>query len=416
MLTVLFTLSLLAVWLPHVSLLDNGLAKTPPMGWMSWAQFYCEIDCLHHPYSCISEDLYMEMATRLVEDGYKDVGYNSIHIDDCWLEMNRSADGKLVADRVRFQSGILALSNYMHERGLKLGLYEDYGTKTCAGYPGSYGYMEMDANTFAEWGVDYFKFDGCYMDAEKIPQGYKEMSAWINKTGHSMVYSCEWPLYLLVNNKTVDYAEVSNYCNLWRNYYDVSASWNSIHSIINFFDLNQDKLIPVTGPGRWNDPDMIVVGQNSITPDQSRTQMSIWSIWSAPLIMSNDLRLVAPVYKEILQNRRVIAIDQDPLGKMGRLVVNTTNVAVYVKSVTPTDENSSQSSFAVVIFNRHLKSSAKVTVRLNEIGLTNSAGYFVQDLWSGEKRGIMLPDDQYIADVPPTGVNMFKATLTQADF
>jgi len=329
------------------------------------------------------------------------------------MEHSRDKDGTLIADKGRFPSGILALSRYMHERGVLLGIYEDYGTKTCGGYPGSYGYLEKDANTFAEWEVDYLKLDGCNVNVSEMPIGYPQMSQMLNKTGRPIMYSCSWPAYLIDQPDKVDYTFIGKFCNLWRNFDDVSPNWNSIQSIINYYDHNQDKLIPSAGPGRWHDPDMLVIGQTSVTPEQARTQMSIWSIWSAPLIMSNDLRLIAPVYRDILLNRLVIAIDQDPLGIMGRLVANTTNVGIYVKPVTPIDTAQDLYSYAVVLFNRNTKLSATASVQLSEIGLTNPTGYFVQDLWSGQKLGLMKPSDWYLTSIPPTGVSMIKATLAQ---
>jgi len=137
------------------------------MGWMSWTKYLCEIDCAHHPFSCINEQLYMDQAARLAEDGYLAAGYEYVHIDDCWAEKSRDSGGKLVADKQRFPSGIKALADYMHNRGLKLGVYADYGNYTCAGYPGTYGHLKEDADTFAEWGADYLKLDGCAIDPAK---------------------------------------------------------------------------------------------------------------------------------------------------------------------------------------------------------------------------------------------------------
>ncbi|VDK28957.1 unnamed protein product [Gongylonema pulchrum] len=301
-----------------VSALENGLARTPPMGWMSWTKFYCEMDCVRHPFSCIHERLYMDMADRMVEDGYLEAGYQYVHVDDCWMERQRDQYGRLVADRQRFPHGMAALADYasshrsMHRRGLKFGIYEDYGTATCAGFPGSYQHTKVDADTFAAWQVDYLKLDGCNINVDLMPSGYAEMGRMLNLTGRPIV----------------DYHLIGQHCNLWRNFDDIKRSWASIKSIIDYYDHNQDKHIPAQGPGRWHDPDMIIVGNTEITVDQAKVQMSIWSIWSSPLIMSNDLRMIAPVFREILLNRLVIAIDQDPLGIMGRLVANVSFFAL----------------------------------------------------------------------------------------
>uniref|UniRef100_F1L2I1 Alpha-galactosidase n=1 Tax=Ascaris suum TaxID=6253 RepID=F1L2I1_ASCSU len=381
------------------------------MGWMSWTKFYCEMDCRRHPFSCINEKLYMDMADRLVEDGYAHAGYNTIHIDDCWMERQRDSTGRLVADRSRFPSGIGALADYMHQRGLKLGIYEDYGTKTCAGFPGSYGYLKIDAQTFAEWKVDYLKLDGCNVDIRLMAQGYPEMGHELNLTGRPIVYSCSWPAYMIDHPEMVDYDVIGRYCNLWRNFDDIRRSWSSIKSIIDYYDHHQDKHIPAQGPGKWHDPDMIIVGNTEISVDQSKVQMSIWSIWSAPLIMSNDLRLIAPAYRNILLNRHVIAVDQDPLGIMGRLVANTSDIGVYVKPMTPVDYENQRYSYAVAILNRNRSRQMDVELVLSKIGLTNPGGYLIMDLWSGQQKGLLKPSDIYSTRVNPTGIDFFKATL-----
>uniref|UniRef100_A0A158R5H7 Alpha-galactosidase n=1 Tax=Syphacia muris TaxID=451379 RepID=A0A158R5H7_9BILA len=396
--------------------LENGLARTPPMGWMSWAKFFCQTDCQRYPFSCINEGLYTSMADRLglllIEDGYAQVGYNTIHIDDCWMEQQRDIYGRLIADRQRFPSGIAALADYMHRRGLKLGIYGDYGTKTCAGYPGSLNYLKMDADTFASWNVDYLKLDGCNVDIRRMPQGYPEMGRLLNMTGRPIVYSCSWPAYMIDRPDMVNYNLIGQHCNLWRNFDDISRSWNSIKSIIDYYDHNQDRHIPTHGPGHWHDPDMIIVGNTELTVDQAKAQMTIWSVWSAPLLMSNDLRLIAPVFRRILQNRRVIAVDQDPLGIMGRLVANTTDIGVYVKPMTPYDVQRNRYSYAVAVLNRNMNYQMDVSFVLEKIGLKNPGGYFIEDLWTGQQLGLMRPLDTYYTRVNPTGVDFFKATVS----
>ncbi|CAJ0582820.1 unnamed protein product, partial [Mesorhabditis spiculigera] len=301
----------------------------------------------------------------------------------------------------------------MHDRGLNFGIYEDYGTKTCGGFPGSYGYVEKDAQTFADWDVDYLKLDGCWIDTDKMPAGYKQMEEALNKTGRSIVYSCSWPAYLIDKPEQVDYKLIAKSCNLWRNFDDINSSWKSIASIISYYDHNQDKHIPTHGPGQWHDPDMLVIGNPGITEDMAKTQMSIWAIWSAPLIMSNDLRTIAPVFARILQNRDVIAINQDPMGVMGRLVANTTNIGVYVKPIVPGDESGGH-SYAVAVLNRDEQWSQDVSFVLSDIGLKASSGYVVEDLWTNVKYGIMRPGDKFSTRVRPTGTTLLRATLVDA--
>ncbi|MFH4979169.1 hypothetical protein AB6A40_005878 [Gnathostoma spinigerum] len=408
----LYLLLLTRLLVISVYSLDNGLVRTPPMGWMSWTKFYCQTDCIRHPFTCISERLYMEMADRLVEDGYANAGYKYVHIDDCWMTRSRDQNGSLVADPTRFPRGMSYLAKYMHDRGLLFAIYGDVGFKTCEGYPGSYNHFTTDAKTFAEWEVDYLKLDGCNLNIDLLPKGYDEMGKALNATGRPIVYSCSWPAYLIDHPEKVDYAVIGEKCNLWRNFDDISRKWSSVKSIIDYYDHNQDKLIRASGPGRWNDPDMLIVGNTELTVDQSKVQMTIWSIWSAPLIMSNDLRLISPSYKSILLNEKVIAIDQDPLGIMGRLVANTTDIAVYVKPVTPYIESSKDYSYAVAIFNRNLTEAMNATFILSKIGLTNADGYILEDLWSQRNLGLWFPSDQYSASVSPTGIHFIKATLS----
>ncbi|VDM63957.1 unnamed protein product [Angiostrongylus costaricensis] len=309
------------------------------MGWMSWAAFYCETDCEKFPNSCINEKLYRDMADRLVKDGFLTAGYNRIHIDDCWMENLRDEKGRLIVDRKRFPSGIKNLSKYMHERQLELGIYEDIGTKTCA--------------------------------------GYQKMGRALNATGRRMGYGCGWLLFFNTAGlkDKVNYKAVRATCNTWRIYLDIEGSWKSIAGIIQYMDDNQDVLAAAQAPGGWNDPDMLVIGLPNVTFDQARLQMTLWSIWSSPLIMSNDLRSLKPEFRNILLNRDVIAIDQDPLGIMGKVVRKSESISVYVKPVTPVRKDST--SFAIAIVNKNelefrsiLNQNRKMTSKLMGVIVT----------------------------------------------
>uniref|UniRef100_A0A0K0DC56 Alpha-galactosidase n=1 Tax=Angiostrongylus cantonensis TaxID=6313 RepID=A0A0K0DC56_ANGCA len=335
--------------------LNMGIARTPPMGWMSWAAFYCEMDCIKHPKACINENLYMEMADALVRGGYREAGYVNVHVDDCWMERERDKDsGRLLPDRHRFPDGMHALSRYMHARGLKFGIYGDYGTKTCAGFPGSLGHLKVRKfENFALVRPRFFLFlDFCPVGSRLFEARWIEL----NLTGRPIVYSCSWPAYLIDKPEQVDYNLIGKSCNLWRNFDDINSSWKSILSIIDYYDHNQNRHIPTHGPGHWHDPDMLVIGNSGITVNMAIAQMTIWSIWSAPLIMSNDLRTIAPEFQKILLNRDVIAIDQDPMGKMGRLI---SGVSAYVKPITPVYDG--ESSFALGFLNRNNKTNVSVT-------------------------------------------------------
>ncbi|XP_025421570.1 alpha-N-acetylgalactosaminidase-like [Sipha flava] len=319
------------VILHGVNSLDNGLALTPPMGWLAWQRFRCITDCEMYPDECISEKLFMNVADLLVSEGYAEFGYKYVIVDDCWLATNRSNDGKLLADNKRFPSGIKALSDYVHSKGLKFGLYQNWGEKTCAGYPGVSGHEEQDAQQFAEWGVDYVKLDGCYSDIRDMEKGYAEFGKHLKNTGRPIVYSCSWPAYQEGKGMPINYTALVEHCNLWRNYGDIDDSWTSVMDIADYFALKQEFWAPFAGPGHWNDPDMLLIGNFGLTVDQSKAQMAIWAILAAPLLMSNQLSAVRPEFKEILLNKGIIDVNQDALGIQGKRVFRVCNVYLIYK-------------------------------------------------------------------------------------
>ncbi|XP_050821034.1 alpha-galactosidase A isoform X2 [Gopherus flavomarginatus] len=285
------TLAWVLVLLAGAGALENGLARTPTMGWLHWERFLCSTDCALEPLSCVSEQLFMQMADLMVSDGWKDVGYEYVCIDDCWMSLTRDHQDRLQPDPERFPSGIRKLADYVHSKGLKLGIYGDVGNKTCAGFPGSYGYYDLDAQTFADWGVDLLKFDGCnYGTQDQLAEGYRNMSLALNKTGRSIVYSCEWPLYMRPMQK-------------------------------------------------------LVIGNFGLSWDQQLTQMALWAIMAAPLLMSNDLRHISPQAKWLLQNKDVIAINQDPLGKQGYRITKDNNFELWERPL-------SGGAYAVAVMNR----------------------------------------------------------------
>ncbi|XP_072482834.1 alpha-galactosidase A [Notamacropus eugenii] len=352
------------VGVPRVTALDNGLALTPTMGWLHWERFTCNVDCIEDPENCISEQLFMQMADLMVSEGWKDVGYEYVCIDDCWLASKRDENGRLKADPERFPSGIRHLANYVHSKGLKLGIYQDVGTLTCAGYPGSYGYYDIDAKTFADWGVDLLKFDGCNSkDLNSLVEGYKYMSFALNRTGRSILYSCEWPLYIRHFQKP-NYTEIRQYCNLWRNSGDILDSWSSVKSILAWTVSEQETLVPVAGPGGWNDPDMLVIGNFGLSWEQQVTQMALWAVMAAPLFMSNDLRHISPQSKSLLQNKDVIAINQDPLGKQGYRLRKVEDFEVWERPL-------SNLAWAVAVLNQ------------KEIGGPQNYAFSIADLGGG---------------------------------
>jgi len=297
----------------------NGLAKTPPMGWMSWEIFRCQTNCETHPNSCIDHNLYEQMTDRLVEDGYLTAGYDQISIDDCWEDKSgRDAGGHLVPDATRFPDGMKAMGDYMHNRGVKFGTYSDEGTKTCGGYPGTKGYEQDDAETFASWGVDYLKLDGCHNDKAGFVSGYPAAGAALQATGRNITYSCSWPAYLGSDESQKPWAAMIDAgCNLWRNWRDIQCRWGSLSSIIDHWGDYGEVLQAWAGPGHWHDMDMLLIGNDCVTIDEQRTQMAIWSISASPLIMGNDLRSMPEEAKAILLNKDAINVNQDSLGRMG---------------------------------------------------------------------------------------------------
>ncbi|XP_060116673.1 alpha-N-acetylgalactosaminidase-like [Heteronotia binoei] len=330
LLPLMFVLGLLA----DASSLDNGLLRTPPMGWVPWEHFRCNTDCEKEPDNCISERLIKMMVDRLAEDGWKELGYKYVNLDDCWAAKERDSLGRLQANASRFPSGIKALADYVHAKGLKFGIYSDLGNLTCEGYPGTtLDTIETDAKTFAEWGVDMLKLDGCFSNSSARAAGYPKMSAALNKTGRWIVYSCSWPAYEGGLPPKVNYTLLGQICNLWRNFGDIEDSWGSLSRIIKWYGDHQDTLQPAAGPGRWNDPDMLLVGNSGLSLEQAKVQLALWAILAAPLFMSCNLRTISAEARDLLRNPLLIYIDQDPLGVPGRRIAKSGQFEVWKRGL-----------------------------------------------------------------------------------
>jgi hypothetical protein len=339
----------LAASMPHTALARNSLSRTPPMGWMSWEIFRCETDCANHPDTCISENLYKAQTDALAEGGYVDVGYTGIHMDDCWenkTPKRNTTTGRLYPNPDRFPSGLKALGDYMHSKGATFGLYTAESPTTCGGYPASANSEDLDAKTFAEWGVDYLKVDGCGATSY-YEHGYQAMGAALEASGRDIVYSCSWPAYIGDNESTKPFSKfIMDGCNLWRNWADIQCNWGSLSGIIDHWGEWAPVLAPYAGPGHWHDMDMLLVGNTCVSHDEERTQMAIWSIMAAPLIMGNGLRNVSAESKSILLNKDAIAVNQDPLGQMGLRLSNTSEpTQVWARNLANGD-------VAVALFNK----------------------------------------------------------------
>jgi alpha-galactosidase len=364
---------------PAVASNVQNLALTPPMGWNSWNPFG----------ENVSEQVIKETADAFVSSGLKDAGFTYIVIDDIWQGGRDSVTGLLYPDAKRFPSGIKALADYVHSKGLKFGIYSDAGTLTCGDRPGSFGYEEKDAKLFAEWGADYVKYDYCYCndyaslnnDYQMAKTRYKAMGDALKSTGRPIVFSiCEWgPRSPWLWGKEVG-------GNLWRTSYDVGDKWDeprNEHSqigILTSIDVMCD-LERFAGPGGWNDPDMLVIGlANSgfikgggCTDAEYRTQMSMWSMFSAPLMLGCDVSKMTEATKTILLNKDIIAIDQDPLGKQAFRVYRKDGIEAFKKPL-------SGNRIAIAFLNRNSKPD-KITLSYKDVELKPEMKYSVYDVW-----------------------------------
>ena len=300
----LITISCAACCLSAQAQKFENLALTPQMGWNSWNKFQGQV----------SEVLIREIADAMATNGMKDAGYQYVNIDDLW-QGERDADGNIQADPARFPSGIKALADYVHSKGLKLGIYSDAGTKTCGGRPGSRDHELQDAKTYAQWGVDYLKYDWCNAEGLTAPEAYKKMSEALRAAGRPVLFSlCEWG-----NSKPWTWARDIGHS--WRTTGDIFAKFDGIidhegkykdYGVLQILDL-QDGLRTYAGPGGWNDPDMLEVG-NGMTVNEDRAHFTLWCMLAAPLISGNDLRHTPKETLAILTDKDIIALDQDTLG------------------------------------------------------------------------------------------------------
>lgn len=352
----------------------NGLARTPPMGFSTWNHFQTEID----------DRAIRDIADALVATGMRDAGYVYVNIDDGW-QGERDEHGNVRPNR-KFPD-MKGLADYLHGHGLKLGMYTSPGPKSCAGFEGSYGHEEQDARTFAEWGVDYLKYDWCsagliYDDAE-MPAVYLKMAEAIRATGRPMVFSiCQY------GRADVWKWGADAGGNLWRTAGDIADHWQVMSTI----GFAQEELAPFAGPGHWNDPDMLEVGNGRMTAAEYRTHMSLWALLAAPLIAGHDVRSSAPETVSLLTNREVIAIDQDLLGLPGRRVVQRGPLEVWTRPLEG-------KRTAVALFNRGA-APANIEASFAELGIDGRAGAL--DVWA--QRSLDVLEGSVSAEVEPHGV------------
>ena len=355
---------------------DPTIAATPPMGWNSWNHFACKVN----------DQVVRAAADAVASSGMKAAGYVYVNIDDCW-EGKRDEQGNIRANE-KFPD-MKGLADYVHSQGLKLGIYSSPGPKTCAGYEGSFGHEEQDAQTYAAWGIDYLKYDYCSFKGDVPAQiaAYKKMHDALVNTGRPIVFSlCQYGM------DRVWAWGPSVGGNLWRTTDDISDDYDRM----SYIGFGQAGLERFAAPGHWNDPDMLEVGNGKMKPDEYRTHMSLWCLLAAPLLAGNDLSKMSAETLAILTNPEVIALDQDHAGVQGYRVAQEGPLEVWVKPLA-------DGSKAVGLFNRG-ESKMPVTAYFRDVGVGESAT--LRDLWAHKDLGVFK--DAFTAEVPTHGVVLVK--------
>jgi alpha-galactosidase len=359
---------------------SNGLARTPPMGWNSWNLFAGKID----------DKTVRGIADAMVSTGMRDAGYTYVNIDDTW-EGVRDAQGNLGSNK-KFPD-MKALADYVHSKGLKLGIYSSPGPRTCADYPGSYGHEEQDAKTFAAWGIDYLKYDWCgarlIYTNDDLQAIYQKMGDALLKSGRPILYSlCEY------GNANVEAWGARVGGNLWRTTGDISDTWTSMIANIE----KQVPTAPFAGPGHWNDPDMLEIGNGHMTDDEYRTHMSLWALTASPLLAGNDIRNMTPATRAILLNREVLAIDQDPLGKQASPIRHG-DTEMWIKPLA-------DGSVAVGVVNLGATETV-ANIQSSDLGL-HSGIKSARDLWTHSS--VQFRNGAYSAKLPSHAVILLRVS------
>jgi len=358
----------------------NGLALTPPMGWNSWNHFACNV----------SASLIESTADAMVASGMKAAGYQYVIIDDCW-QVARDANGNIVADPKRFREGIKAVADYVHAKGLKFGIYSDAGDHTCQGRPGGRGHEYQDALQYARWGVDYLKYDWCNTGGLDPRTAYATMSDALRASGRPIVFSlCDWG----VRKPWLWGAQSGG--NLWRTTDDISDRWSSLLGILD----QQVGLARYAGPGHWNDPDMLEIGNGGMSETQYRAQFSLWAMLAAPLIAGNDLTHMPAAIRTILTNKEVIAVDQDPLGVEGHRAFKDGDAEIWVRPLSGGRE-------AVVLLDRGTR-PLRIRLDWSVLGLPGYVPLRFRDLWRHED--LPAATKSLTFEVAPTSAIMLRET------
>lgn len=372
------------------------LALTPPMGFNTWNTFGGNI----------SEQLIIETCDAMIEKGYRDAGYTYVVIDDCWMMRSRDAGGRLVADPVKFPHGIRYLSDYVHERGMKFGIYSCAGTRTCQGYPASFGHEFTDAETFAEWGVDLLKYDFCnFPEHGDCVLAYHTMSMALKACGREILFSaCQW------GHKEPWKWMRSIGVHMYRSTGDILDNYVSFKEIAE----SQFENLPYSAPGCFNDPDMLVVGmygsgnvgdsENRVTDEEYRTHFALWCFMGAPLMIGGDLRKIDGFCRDLLLNRELIAIDQDPCFRDPYPVGNRGgHRPVFIRHM-------SDGGFVIGMFNLS-DARADMPFQFHEAGIPYSSGFglHLTDVFTGEDLG--YKDDWFVTTLEAHSCRLYRAYL-----
>jgi alpha-galactosidase len=354
------------------------------MGFNNWNSTNCRAE--------FTEAMVKGIADIFVAKGLKDAGYQYVNLDDCWALPKRDSKGDLVADPVRFPNGIKAVADYVHSKGLKFGIYTSAGTMTCSGqgFPGALGHEQQDANLFASFGVDYLKYDNCNNQGVDAKLRYTTMRDALLRTGRPIVYSlCEW-------GESRPWEWAADVGHLRRTTHDISDNYPSMLSIAK----KNWALSSFAGPGHWNDPDMLEVGNGGMSDVEYRSHFGLWAMMAAPLMIGADLRTAGQATFDILGNREVIAVDQDPLGVQGKPIRSQNGLHVLVKPLQNGDK-------AVLLFNE-TDTTSRISTTAAEIGLPTAPGYRVRDLWAHTDTRTAGTIE---ATLPPHGSAMFRVSV-----
>lgn len=370
--------------------LDNGLGLTPQMGWNSWNYFGCNI----------SEAVFQTAGQQLIQTGLSKLGYIYVNIDDCWSLKSRDAEGKIVPDPTKFPNGITGLASYLHNLGLKLGIYSDAGTETCQGYPGSLGHEATDAKSFASWDVDYLKYDNCHNENIPALQRYPPMRDALNATKREIFYSiCNW-------GQENPWTWGSDTGNSWRTTQDISDHWSSM--MINFY-MNS-RYGKYAGPGGWNDPDMLEVGNGGMTFNEYVTHFSLWAMVKAPLIIGCDMGSISESTLSILNNTDIIALNQDPLGIQAECI----NGCEYINYISGAQANVFMVPLAggdkAVSVTNWGTYNMNYTLYLTRIGITGQAE--IKDLWTKE---VQTSNTIHVTGLQKHSVKVYRITPISID-